>query len=984
MLEISAGEGGGEAMDSEAGQSLKRPLVSSRASVAAVHDDCEVAIIEKPPDFPQPARKRGRTVYNVGSVNDECCILDFDPEKIVAVSETIENESEDLTVTAERGHVACRDYPHSRHCCVSFPFNSTPHEKHCALCHCYVCDKPAPCLTWGQGKSMTDHCHASDKEEKWKKLRHSYKLNKTQMISPPIVDDVIPVLSSGRSTFLVGGCNQEGAEAVTYIPSNICQNAASQSRPTSLTDPVFSEWPFYSAALSSHLTGQSRGILASSMSSIDRAGRNNSIGRKAVTSTFPISSHGGVHQFRSCSSIEHLNTGFHNAITGHSTSIHASSRRSGFSTSNHNLAPETGPASMYSSCSCMPGHSGRISQSGSIQTNSMTPTVQPGGYNPVGRRVIASASLNINLGAAVQSGHQTSTNDLNPIFETSPLSTFGLHGYLPSHNANIGKSGSMHGISMCSPDQTGRSNQVHIEPITSVQSNIGHVSGHQSMPCSSKNNVNPAFQPGMVSTFGLQAHFPGQIESIGQSRTKLASPMNSTGQVGSSKQVGPTASVSMDISQGYAHQIKPSPFTNDLNPASWTQPLSEFDFSSHLLLHNAKIGQSQSMFADTMISTCQVGRSDQVSTGTVACIPCYVSHSCGDQFRPSSFTNNLNHPPQTEPTNQLRSSSFTNNLKSNPPTQPANQFRQSLCTNNLQLNPPSQTQSPFTFGLSSHLHGWTEIRIASSTSSMDQVGTSHDASTDADAMVSLYNESSSVHPVGSIQEESCSSTENPYCACYTNLVSSISMPNHLPGQILNMHVGFTPRDIPHFYGTGPSIMATRYHGSKISSLESNQMETAEPLNMLSPNKKDQNTLETSLATQKVNQSADEGDSIDVLSRNATSIRNVTSEDELNWAQEVLPGSDFDDNLYIYDTFFTDAFENCLDPWSYSEVQPMIQASSSEQLLSLCDSSTHVPQVASNIQIPGCVSTIPTLSNSVQFPAVEQMRVTSPVLNTATD
>lgn len=63
---------------------------------------------------------------------------------------------------------------------------------------------------------------------------------------------------------------------------------------------------------------------------------------------------------------------------------------------------------------------------------------------------------------------------------------------------------------------------------------------------------------------------------------------------------------------------------------------------------------------------------------------------------------------------------------------------------------------------------------------------------------------------------------------------------------------------------------------------------------------------------------------------------------------------------------------------------MIQASSSEQLLSLCDSSTHVPQVASNIQIPGCVSTIPTLSNSVQFPAVEQMRVTSPVLNTATD
>jgi len=213
--------------------------------------------------------------------------------------------------------------------------------------------------------------------------------------------------------------------------------------------------------------------------------------------------------------------------------------------------------------------------------------------------------------------------------------------------------------------------------------------------------------------------------------------------------------------------------------------------------------------------------------------------------------------------------------------------------------------------------------------SMDQVGTSHDASTDVDAMVSLYNGSSSVHTVGSIQEESCSSMENPYCASYTNVVSSISTATHLLGQILNMHVGFTPGDIPHFYGTGPGIMATRCHGSKISALERNQMETTEPLNMLSSNNNDQNTLETSLATQKVKQSADEGNSSDVLSRNATSIRKVTAEDELNWAQ-VLLGSDFDDNLYIYDTFFTDTFENCLN--SYSEVQPIIQASSSAQFI----------------------------------------------------
>jgi hypothetical protein len=32
----------------------------------------------------------------------------------------------------------------------------------------------------------------------------------------------------------------------------------------------------------------------------------------------------------------------------------------------------------------------------------------------------------------------------------------------------------------------------------------------------------------MVPTFGLQAHFPAQIEWVGQTATKLASFMNST------------------------------------------------------------------------------------------------------------------------------------------------------------------------------------------------------------------------------------------------------------------------------------------------------------------------------------------------------------------------------------------------------------------------------------------------------------------------
>lgn len=42
-------------------------------------------------------------------------------------------------------------------------------------CHCYVCDKPAPCSFWGNGKSSTDHCHSTDREERWKLQRSSLK-----------------------------------------------------------------------------------------------------------------------------------------------------------------------------------------------------------------------------------------------------------------------------------------------------------------------------------------------------------------------------------------------------------------------------------------------------------------------------------------------------------------------------------------------------------------------------------------------------------------------------------------------------------------------------------------------------------------------------------------------------------------------------------------------------------------------------------------
>ncbi|KAE8782539.1 hypothetical protein D1007_44208 [Hordeum vulgare] len=71
--------------------------------------------------------------------------------------------------------VACRDFPHPRYLCARLPFGTVSHANHCTMCHCYVCDSRAPCPRWGKGTLPTDHCHATDKDEKWKRQRQSHK-----------------------------------------------------------------------------------------------------------------------------------------------------------------------------------------------------------------------------------------------------------------------------------------------------------------------------------------------------------------------------------------------------------------------------------------------------------------------------------------------------------------------------------------------------------------------------------------------------------------------------------------------------------------------------------------------------------------------------------------------------------------------------------------------------------------------------------------
>ncbi|WVZ57733.1 hypothetical protein U9M48_008080 [Paspalum notatum var. saurae] len=102
-------------------------------------------------------------------LDEECQILCGDPlAAAIEVAPIPAAANDDIAVVAERGKVACRDFPHPRSACAKNPFSTTPHERHCEKCFCYVCDIAAPCVFW---KGHGGHCHASDRDKKWKTLR---------------------------------------------------------------------------------------------------------------------------------------------------------------------------------------------------------------------------------------------------------------------------------------------------------------------------------------------------------------------------------------------------------------------------------------------------------------------------------------------------------------------------------------------------------------------------------------------------------------------------------------------------------------------------------------------------------------------------------------------------------------------------------------------------------------------------------------------
>ncbi|KAK9689925.1 hypothetical protein RND81_09G091400 [Saponaria officinalis] len=121
--------------------------------------------------------KKGDDVKKVEDVED-CFILEYDPNELpklenLSLCDNSHDDDDDLCILAHKGKVACRDYPHPRHICATYSFDKTPHESHCNMCYCYICDVPAPCKQWTNVSTerLLSHCHASDDIQFWRSER---------------------------------------------------------------------------------------------------------------------------------------------------------------------------------------------------------------------------------------------------------------------------------------------------------------------------------------------------------------------------------------------------------------------------------------------------------------------------------------------------------------------------------------------------------------------------------------------------------------------------------------------------------------------------------------------------------------------------------------------------------------------------------------------------------------------------------------------
>ncbi|KAM0891771.1 hypothetical protein ACQ4PT_026157 [Festuca glaucescens] len=240
---------------------------------------------------PVPRNKKGKSAgirgvkYEDGE-DDDCVVLDGDPHRPTVVAGSKGRSagagaSDEVEIVAVKGEIACKDFPHSRHSCSELPFSTTSHVKHCRMCYCFVCDAPAPCKYWGKGLSNDDHCHATDKETKWKTLRQALKCKNRSASYPEKHRNVVnPTTPSPRQQEFYEGYTREehrGEDEGEYFEPNEEATVCVKNLPYNIDSEdlaqlfIFAGVIVFSEIIYDRVTGKSCGYGFVTMSTVQEA-----------------------------------------------------------------------------------------------------------------------------------------------------------------------------------------------------------------------------------------------------------------------------------------------------------------------------------------------------------------------------------------------------------------------------------------------------------------------------------------------------------------------------------------------------------------------------------------------------------------------------------------------------------------------------------------------------------------------------------------
>uniref|UniRef100_A0A803LJC2 Uncharacterized protein n=1 Tax=Chenopodium quinoa TaxID=63459 RepID=A0A803LJC2_CHEQI len=145
----------------------------------------------------------------------------------------VDDEGQVITEAYSRLSISLKpedDVPHPRHLCFTYPFGKSSPKSHCTKCYCYVCEEIAPCKMWN--KNPQRHCHATDRDDKWKLERK----NRKKLLQSTTMDYHKFTIGAHVSSDLsahVGGliCNNNG-EWLIGISVNMYNNDVKNQDPS--------------------------------------------------------------------------------------------------------------------------------------------------------------------------------------------------------------------------------------------------------------------------------------------------------------------------------------------------------------------------------------------------------------------------------------------------------------------------------------------------------------------------------------------------------------------------------------------------------------------------------------------------------------------------------------------------------------------------------------------------------------------------------